>query len=253
MGPLGAVSRAAARSGTVSGTSASPFNYRICHTRTIHYDPRTISGPRYKQPPEPHTMARTTSLEPRAIAADAAKRELSMPDSTPDDIETRRGPRVYLERQIMDGGAPSAKGNGRVEFSRCFEVMGKIGRAGPDMALRTEIGAEPRRRDSSLNRRIFGGASNHRAAPTRIGVGRRGARRRTRYAPCPSSRPSALPPGRPRPRYRNVARVRVELPDRRSAPARERKTSECRPQSSVSVERCLAKGRKTPLARSGGA
>ena len=197
-------------------------------------------------------MSRTTLPESRAIAADAAKREIQMPKIMPDYTETHRKPRVRLARQIIDGGVPRAKDNGRVEFSRCFEVMGKIGRAGPDMALRTEIGAEPRRLDGSLNRRIFGGASNHRAAPTRIGVGRLGARRRTRYAPCPSSRPSALPPGRPRPRYRNVARV-LERPDGRSAPARERKTSECRPQSSVSVERCLAKGRKTPLARAGGA
>ena len=182
----------------------------------------TISEPRYKQLPEPYTVSQTTSPESRTIAADAAKRELPMPESAPDYTEARREPRVRLARHSIDDGAPRAKDNGRVKFSRRFGLMRKIGHAGPDIALRTEIGAEPRRPDSPLNRRIFGCVSNHRAVLNR-GVGRRGVRRRTRYAPRSSSRPGALPPSRPRPRGRNVTRV-LERPDGRSGPTCERKT-----------------------------
>ena len=234
------------------------LNCQICHTRMIRRrstdDPGTTSGPRYKQLPEPYTVSQTTLPESRAIAADAAKRELPMPESAPDYTEARREPRVRLARHSIDGGAPRAKDNGRVKFSRRFGLMLKIGRAGPDMALRTEIGAEPHRPDSSLNMWIFGGASNHRAVLNRVGVGRQGARRRTRYVPCSSSRPSALPPSRPRPRSRNVARVLVERSDRRSVQACERKTARM-PVTIKHVNRAVSGKRpKTPLAaRAGGA
>lgn len=195
-------------------------------------------------------MSQTTLPESRTIAADAAKRELQMRESAPGYTEARREPRVRLACHIIDDGTPRAKDNGRVRFSRRFGLMRKIGRAGPDMALRTEIGAEPRRSDSPLNRRIFGGASNHRAVLNR-GVGRRGVRRRTRYAPRSSSHPSALPPSRLRPRGRNVARV-LERPDGRSGPACERKTTKM-PAAIKRVGRAVCDQRaKTPLARAGG-
>jgi len=195
-------------------------------------------------------VSQTTSPESRTIAADAAKRELPIPEGTPDYTEARREPRVRLAHQIIDDGAPRVKDNGRVKVSQRFGLMRKIGRAYPDMALRMEIGAEPRRPDSPLNRRIFGYVSNHRAVLNR-GVGRRGVRRRTRYAPCSSSRPSALPPSRPRPHSRNVTRV-LERPDGRSGPMCERKTAKM-PAAIKRVGRAAYCQRaKTPLARTGG-